>query len=106
MALLIPSATSGLAPSVVDPSVAAATPVIVSVSNASAATAAALAGGKYLLWSSVDVWWTIAAAPTAVWETTSYPLSAGQFVLVTLPALKVAGITNGSTGKFVIIPVV
>jgi hypothetical protein len=81
------------------------TPTILSVSGTSAATGAALAAGKYILWASVDCWWTTAASPTAVWETTTWPLQAGAFLPVTLTALKLAAITNGGTGKLAIIPV-
>jgi hypothetical protein len=80
-------------------------PTILSVSGTSAPTGVALAAGKYLLWSSIDVWWTQAASPTAVWETTTFPLAAGSFLPVTLAALKLAAITNGGTGKLAIIPV-
>lgn len=78
-----------------------ATPTVLSVSGTSAATGAAVSAGKYILTADIDICWTTAASPTAVWQTSKF-LPAGVPMPVTLPAEKVAAITGGGAGKLYI----
>ena len=82
----------------------AGTPTVLAISGVSAATGAALAAGKYLLFSEVRCGWVQAASPTSVLATDP-PLPAGVLVPVTLANLKLAAITGGGTGNLYIIPV-
>lgn len=80
------------------------TPVVVAISDTSAATGSALTAGKYLLYSEVTCGWRQAASPVAVLATDS-PLPAGTLVPVTLAATKLAAITAAAEGNLYIIPV-